>query len=94
MRVKWLRTALANLNAEAEFIAQDNAAAARRVVNAILQSVNQLKKFPALGRPGRLPGTRELVVRGTPYLVPYRVRGGNIEILRVFHGARRWPEKL
>ncbi len=94
MRVKWLRTALANLNAEAEFIAQDNAAAARRVVNAILQSVNQLKKFPALGRPGRVPGTRELVVRGTPYLVPYRVRGGNIEILRVFHGARRWPEKL
>lgn len=94
MRVKWLRTALANLNAEAEFIAQDNAAAARRVVNAILQSVNQLKKFPALGRPGRVPGTRELVVRGTPYLLPYRVRGGNIEILRVFHGARRWPEKL
>lgn len=94
MRVEWLRTALANLNAEAEFIAQDNRGAAERVVNAILQSVNQLKKFPAVGRPGRVPGTRELVVRGTPYIVPYRVRQETIQILRVFHGARRWPEKL
>lgn len=94
MRVEWLRTALANLNAEGEFIAQDNPAAAERVVNAILQSVNQLKKFPAVGRPGRVPGTRELVVRGTPYIVPYRVRQQTIQILRVFHGARRWPEKL
>lgn len=93
MRVEWLRTALANLNAEGEFIAQDNPAAAERVVNAILQSVNQLKKFPAVGRPGRVPGTRELV-RGTPYIVPYRVRQQTIQILRVFHGARRWPEKL
>lgn len=94
MRVEWLRTALANLNAEGEFIAQDNPAAAERVVNAILQSVNQLKKFSAVGRPGRVPGTRELVVRGTPYIVPYRVRQQTIQILRVFHGARRWPEKL
>lgn len=94
MRVEWLRTALANLNAEAEFIAQNNPAAAVRVVNVILQSVNQLKKFPALGRPGRVPGTRELVIHRTPYLIPYRVRKGTIEILRIFHGARRWPEKL
>ena len=48
----------------------------------------------ALGRPGRVEGTRELVVPDTPYLVPYRGRGHAVEILRVFHGARKWPKKL
>jgi len=56
--------------------------------------VGLLKKNPALGRAGRVAGTRELVVAGTPYVVPYRVRGEAVEILRVFHAARRWPEKL
>ena len=36
MRVRWLRTALANLNAEAEYIARDNPAAALRVVFAVV----------------------------------------------------------
>ena len=91
MRIKWLRTALANLNAEAEYIAQDDPAAASRVVNLIVEAVKRLREFPASGRPGRVPGTRELVIPGTPYIVPYRVRGDSVEILRVFHAARRWP---
>ncbi len=94
MRVKWLRTALANLNAEAEYISQDSPAAAARTVAAILDAVDLLKKYPASGRPGRVPGTRELVVRGTPYIVPYRVRGDTVELLRVFHGARKWPNQF
>ena len=49
---------------------------------------------PALGRPGRVPGTRELVVAGTPYILPYRVQGEIIQILHVLHGARRWPERF
>jgi toxin ParE1/3/4 len=49
--------------------------------------------MPHRGRPGRWPGTRELVIPRTPYIVPYRVQGDLIEILRVFHGARRWPEE-
>jgi toxin ParE1/3/4 len=49
---------------------------------------------PHMGRPGRVPGTRELVVTRTPYIVPYRVRGDTLEILRVYHGARRWPDTL
>ena len=91
MAVKWLRTALVNLNAEAEYIARDNPSAAERVVEAILHAVQQLERFPAIGRLGRAPGTRELVVTGTPYIVPYRVRLGQVEVLRVFHAARRWP---
>ncbi len=89
MRVRWLRTALANLDAEAEYIAEDNPAAAGRVVLRILRAVDLLKKNPAMGRAGRVVGTRELVVAGTPYIVPYRVRGEALEILRVFHAARK-----
>lgn len=92
MRVRWLRNALSNLDAEAEYIARDDAAAARRVVTNIRRAVENLQQFPALGRPGRVMGTRELVVPGTPYIVPYRVRSNTVEILRVFHAARRWPK--
>lgn len=94
LRVRWLRKALANLEAHAQYIARDNPAAARRVVTAIVRAVTELKDYPALGRPGRVEGTRELVVLGTPYIVPYRVRKGTVEILRVFHGARKWPPAL
>jgi len=49
---------------------------------------------PDVGRPGRVPGTRELVVARTPYIVPCRLHGGMIEVMRVCHGARRWPDRL
>ena len=91
MRVRWLRTALANLEAEADYIGEDSPDAAGRVVQ-IFRTANLPKKNPAMGRPGRVAGTRELVVAGTPYVLPYRVRADAVEILRVFHAARRWPE--
>jgi toxin ParE1/3/4 len=94
VRVRWLRTALANLNAEAEFISKDNPAAAARTVTAIVDAVQLLKQYPAMGRPGRVPGTRELVIPDTPYIIPYRVRGEVLELLRVFHGARKWPTRF
>jgi toxin ParE1/3/4 len=53
--------------------------------------VDALAEHPAMGRSGRVPGTRELIITGTPYLIPYRVKGKVVEILRVFHGSRRWP---
>ena len=82
---------MANLDAEAEYIAKNNPPAAERVVTAIVESTERLRKYPAIGRPGRVLGTRELVVSGTPYIVPYRVRGDVVEIVRVFHAARNWP---
>lgn len=91
MVVRWLRVALANLNAEVEYIAREDPSAATRTVQTIVDAVKQLERFPAIGRSGRVPGTRELVVGRTPYIIPYRVRMGQVEILRVFHGARRWP---
>ncbi|MDB5971625.1 MAG: type toxin-antitoxin system RelE/ParE family toxin [Hydrocarboniphaga sp.] len=94
MQVKWLKRALQNLKEEADYIARDNPQAAVRIVVEIEDAVNLLADNPSLGRVGRLPGTRELVVADTPYLVPYRVRGTRIDILRVFHGRRRWPSQL
>ncbi len=91
MRVKWLRKALRNLDDEAAYIAIDDPAAARLVAARVLNAVAQLVDQPGLGRPGRVPGTRELVVLKTRYVVPYRVRGETVEILRVFHSARRLP---
>jgi toxin ParE1/3/4 len=94
VRVKWLRTALRNLEVEAEYIAQENPEAAARVVERVRDAVQKLADHPALGRSGRVSGTRELVVTGTPYIVPYRVRGNVVEVLRVQHAARKWPEKF
>ena len=91
MRVRWTRSALADLEAIGDFIARDNPVAAERMVVGLVASVDALRDHPNLGRPGRLTGTRELVVSGTPYLVPYRVLGDDVEVLAVFHGARRWP---
>ena len=92
MRVRWLRTALRNLDGEASFIAADDAVAARLVVERVLEAVAQLVEQPGLGRPGRVPGTRELIVSKTRYIVPYRVRGDIVEVLRVFHTSRRLPD--
>jgi toxin ParE1/3/4 len=93
MRVRWLRMALRNLDEEASYIAADDAAAARLVVARVLDAVAQLADQPALGRPGRIPSTRELVVAKTRYIVPYRVKRDAVEILRVFHTSRRVPKR-
>ena len=92
MRVKWLRRALLNLDHEANYIAQDNPRAAAEFVLHLRDSALMLGEQPNLGRPGRIPGTRELVVANLPYILPYRVRSDTVEILRVFHTSRKWPE--
>jgi len=93
MRLRWLRQALRNLDEEATYIADEDVTAARLVVKRVLDAVAQLEEQPGLGRPGRVPGTRELVVGHTRYIVPYSVRGETVEILRVFHTSRRLPER-
>ena len=89
MRLKWLPTALRNLDREASHIAAEEPAAARLVVKRVLAAVSMLPEQPGLGQPGRVAGTRELVVLKTRYIVPYRVRGDTLEVLRVFHTSRQ-----
>jgi len=91
MQLRWLRRALSNLEAEAAYIATDDPVAASLVVQRVLDAVDALADQPGLGRPGRIPGTRELVVSKTRYVVPYRVRGDTVEILRLFHTSRQPP---
>ncbi len=91
MQVKWLIKALENLDDEAGYIAQDDPAAARLIVQRIVDAINHLPDNPALGHPGRIHGTCELVLPDIRYVIPYRVRprSNRMDILRVFHTSRR-----
>jgi len=92
MRIIWTEPAIRDLSAARDYIARDKPGAASEQVELVLYAVASLKEFPGTGRPGRRTGTRELVVPRTPYIVPYRVRGDAIEVLRVLHGRQRWPD--
>ncbi|WP_440808303.1 type II toxin-antitoxin system RelE/ParE family toxin [Pseudomonas syringae] len=91
MQVEWLKTALKNLDDEAAYISLENPAAAVAFVEAIQISVKQLASFPALGRDGRIAGTREWPLPDWPYLIPYRIRNGRLQVLRIFHTRRQPP---
>ena len=95
MNIAWSPEAIEDLASLRAYIAEDDPTAARRVVLHIIQSIEQLlPDNPQVGRAGRVPGTRELVIASAPYIVPYRVQRITIQILRVYHGARRWPDSL
>jgi len=95
MIVVWSPAAIADLTQLRAYIAEDDPAAAQRVALHIVHNIETLLPAnPQIGRAGRVPGTRELVVPKTPFVVPYRIVNGAIEVLRVYHGARRWPEQF
>ena len=94
MTVVWSPRAVGHLADLRAYIAQDSPAAAGRVAETILVAVERLAELPNLGRPGRVTGTRELVIPGTGYVIPYRLRGDRLEIIAVFHGRQRWPARL
>jgi toxin ParE1/3/4 len=95
MNIKWSDEALEDLRSLQAYIAKDNPAAAKKIAMAIVEAVEiNLPENPQMGRPGRVSGTRELVITQTSYIVPYRVKVDTIQVLRVYHGARRWPEQL
>ena len=95
MRLRWSKPAEQDLDQIADFIGQDSPAAAARVVLELIdQTETHLSRNVGIGRAGRVIGTRELVIAGLPYIIPYRVRDGIIEVLRVLHTSRRWPGDL
>lgn len=87
MSIKWTRTALRSVDEIADYIAKDKPAHAASFVLALQGAVTKLQAHPGMGRAGRVPGTRELVLHKR-YIAIYRVRDGDIEILRVHHTAR------
>ena len=92
MRVRWVRAALADLHQAHAYIAADNPAAARRLVLRVQETVARLSSLPNLGRPGRVDGTRELTIANTRFFVVYRTAQSDVDILRILHTARRWPD--
>ncbi|HWF95896.1 MAG TPA: type II toxin-antitoxin system RelE/ParE family toxin [Xanthobacteraceae bacterium] len=93
MTLIWSPQAIADLVALRAYIEQDDPAAAQRVSLHIIHNVETLlPNSPEMGRPGRVPGTRELVIPRTPFIVPYRLVGNTIQLLRIYHSARQWPE--
>ena len=89
MRIRWNPKADKDMENVEAYISQDSPSAAIKVILDIITQVEQLRDFPALGRAGRVVGTRELVISGKPYIVPYRIKENVVEILRVFHTARK-----
>jgi toxin ParE1/3/4 len=93
MNVVWSRRAIRHLACLREYIRKDSEQNAALVARRILKAVDLLQGHPEIGRSGRMVGTRELVVPDTPYIILYRVRGGRLELIAVFHGRRKWPFK-
>lgn len=94
MKLVWSAFALSDRDTIFTYIEADNPLAAILVDERIVAAVRRLIDFPASGRVGRISGTRELVISGTPYIAAYAVAGATIRILRVLHGAQEWPEDL
>ena len=92
MIIDWLPEANRNRIAQLDYIAADSPLAAADQDDEIERQVNLLHEHPKMGRPGRVKGTRELVISSTPFVLVYRLKGAHrIEVLRLLHGSQRWP---
>jgi toxin ParE1/3/4 len=94
VKIAWTEPARQDLRQVFIYIAKDSPKAAAKVLSLIKERTILLQDNPNLGRMGRVGGTRELVIPGTPYILPYRVKADQIQILAVFHGARKWPDNF
>lgn len=91
MKIQITNLAANDLQEINSYIRQDNSAAAARTVMRVLEAIEYLVTYPTMGRTGRVPKTRELVVSGTSFIVVYQVRQQVIFVLRILHAARKWP---
>jgi toxin ParE1/3/4 len=94
MEIVWRPIALEDLEQARQYVAEHNPRAADRQWARILTAVERLAVLPGLGRPGRVEGTRELVVPRTPYIVAYTVIGNEVMILSIIHSSRQWPDRF
>jgi len=93
MRLVWTPRARRAREAAIDYIAQDKPSAALSQLDEIEQQARILREHPAIGRPGRVAGARELVISRTPFILVYRIKDDRVEILHFLHGAQRWPPK-
>ena len=91
MRVRWTTDAAEDLERISDYIADDRPESARSIALHIVRTVDSLDTFPNRGRPGRVEGTRELILAPLPFIAVYEVHDGEVQILRLLHGAQKWP---
>tara|TARA_B100000315_G_scaffold260070_1_gene319099 strand:+ start:7019 stop:7294 length:276 start_codon:yes stop_codon:yes gene_type:complete len=91
MKIEWARQAVDDLGQIRNYIAETEPKSAANVANKILASVRMLEELPHRGRPGRVSGTRELNLPGTPYIIIYRVSSETLQIIAVLHSSLNWP---
>ena len=94
MKIRWTAVAADDLKSVYDYLSEHAPALPDAIVDRILDGIDALAQFPNLGRQGRLNGTHELVITGTPFIVFYRLRKSQVEILGVLHAARKWPDAL
>lgn len=92
MQVKWLRRALRNLEQARNYVFQDNPTAAQELIIKIQNAANQLQNYPFMGKNGRVEGTRELIISNSPYILIYRIKEETVEVLRILHTSKFYPE--
>jgi toxin ParE1/3/4 len=91
--VHWANSAVEDLTQIRNWSAATRSGAeAERTINHLVRSALALADLPNRGKPGRVPGTRELFI--PPFIIAYRVSREAVEILRVLHGARNWPTSI
>lgn len=93
MRVRWTTPAADDLEASQTCYLEKNPEAARAMAKRVIEATRLLTDQPHLGRPGPHAGTREWVVRDTPYILVYRLSDEIIEIVQVWHGAQDWQKQ-
>jgi len=94
VKLVWTKAAMSDLEKLAAYIAEDSEQNAELVEARIHVSARLLSRLPGAGRSGRVKGTRERVISRTPYILVYRLHSKTVRVLRVYHGARRWPSRF
>jgi addiction module RelE/StbE family toxin len=92
VKIRWTAVAADDLKSVHEYLSEHGPSRADAIVDRILAGIDVLEQYPNLGHQGRIDGTRELVITGTPFIVFYRLRKSQVEILGVPHAARKWPD--
>ena len=94
VKVVWTLLALEDLNSAYEYLQEERPSSIRLMGQRIEKALQALSRHPFIGRSGRVLNTKELVIPGTPFILPYRLKKERIEILAFMHGARRWPDEF
>jgi addiction module RelE/StbE family toxin len=88
MAVKWTKRAVQNLASVLDYIARDKPLAAAKFGADARKKIAILEEHPYIGKASDEPGVRELLIHEN-YVVIYRVRDGELQILRFRHTRRK-----